>query len=173
MKDVKKAILIMIFLIAYSVGLDLSGEPRYVFAYSLESNENEPLVTTTEEEKPLTINGIVIPYGYELWKVAKAKVTAYDPSEISCGKFADGLTSILHNAWRLDGCAVAPAAIPYGTLVYIPQVGARVADDTGAAMKKSWRHGIYHIDVRFTYPYQARQWGVKWLNVYLFRKAKA
>lgn len=115
--------------------------------------------------------GIPVPDGYEYWKTVVAKVTAYEPSSLSCGKYADGKTSLLDNAWKLDGCAVDPGAIPYRTLLYIPNVGFREADDTGSAMKKSWkRSGTYHIDLRMSYPHQARKWGVKWLAVHLFRK---
>ncbi len=112
------------------------------------------------------------PEGYVYWKTVTAKVTAYDPSYRCCGPFADGKTATGRNAWRTDGCAVDPRAIPYGTMVYIPGVGFRVADDTGIAMKRSWRRGVYHVDVRMTYHYQARRWGVKYLKVDLYRRVK-
>jgi 3D (Asp-Asp-Asp) domain-containing protein len=65
----------------------------------------------------------------------------------------------MRNAWKMDGCAVDPSAIPYGTLVWVPAVGWRVADDTGSAMKRSWKKGVYHVDVRMGTVWQARRWG--------------
>ena len=114
-----------------------------------------------------------VPRGYVYWKTVRAKVTAYDPSRISCGKFADGKTSVGQNAWVMDGVATDPRAIPYGTYVVIPKVGGRTVDDTGSAMRRSWsRLGRYHVDLRMKYPYQARRWGVKYLNIKLYRKAR-
>jgi 3D (Asp-Asp-Asp) domain-containing protein len=99
------------------------------------------------------------PPGYRYWGTVVAKVTAYEPSAVSCGSSADGKTSTLRSAWRMDGCAVAPEAIPYGTLVWIPGIGWRLADDTGSAMKRSWKKGMYHIDVRMGTVSQCRRWG--------------
>lgn len=101
------------------------------------------------------------PRGYRVWGTVVGRVTAYEPSAVSCGRFADGKTSTLRNAWNMDGCAVAPDAIPYGTLLWIPGIGWRVADDTGGAMKRSWRQGVYHVDVRVPSVSQARRWGVQ------------
>lgn len=111
------------------------------------------------------------PEGYRHWKeVKEATLTAYDPSRRSCGKFADGLTSTGEDAWEMDGVAVDPEVIPYGTIIYIPGIGYRVADDTGAAMQNSWdHHRTVHIDIRMTYHYQARQFGTDERNIHLFR----
>ncbi len=100
-----------------------------------------------------------VPAGYRYWGTITARVTAYEPSRISCGRFSDGKTSTLRSAWKLDGCAVDPKAIPYGTLVWVPGIGWRIADDTGIAMKRSWRKGVYHIDVRLGSVSQCRRWG--------------
>ncbi len=113
-----------------------------------------------------------LPPGYVFWKEVVAKVTAYEPSEISCAPFADGKTSIGDNAWHLDGVAADPEAIPYRTVVWIPDVGLREVDDTGSAMRRAWRQAkTYHIDLRMTYPHEARAWGVKLLPVRLYRPA--
>jgi len=112
-----------------------------------------------------------IPEGYTYWKTVRARVTAYEPSWRCCGRFADGKTSIGDNAWRQDGVAADPSVIPYGTLVSIPKVGGlRKVDDTGPGMRKSTSKGIYHIDLRMKYYYQARQWGNQYLDVKLYRK---
>jgi 3D (Asp-Asp-Asp) domain-containing protein len=117
--------------------------------------------------------GSGVPEGYELWKVVHAKVTAYEPSSRSCGKFANGKTSIGENAWVMDGVATDPKAIPYGSYVEIPGVGLKEVDDTGSAMRHYWRsHGRYQIDLRMTYYGQAKSWGVKYLDVKVYRKVK-
>ncbi len=107
---------------------------------------------------------------YTFWKTILAKVTAYTPDFRSCGRFADGRTSIGHNAWNMDGVAADPRAVPYGTLVFIPGIGYKEVDDTGTAMRKSWARGVYHFDLRMAYNWNARQWGVKWMRVKLFRR---
>lgn len=113
------------------------------------------------------------PPGYRYWKTVNAKVTAYEPSAVSCGKFANGKTSIGRNAWRVSvGVAISPKAIPYGTMLYIPKIGWRKADDTGSAMEHSWGKGVYHIDVRMTYVYECMLWGKKWLKVDLYEQVK-
>ncbi len=111
-----------------------------------------------------------VPEGYVYWKTVKARVTAYEPSKRCCGRFADGKTSTGGNAWKMDGCAAYPGALPYGTLVHIPGIGFRKVDDTGPAMRRSWARGRYHIDVRMKYFYQARRWGLKSMDVKLYRK---
>jgi len=106
----------------------------------------------------------------EYWKTVTAKVTAYTPGKESCGKYANGKTSIGRNAWRMIGVATAPKAIPYGTVIDIPGVGKRIVDDTGGAMRQNARRGIYHIDLRMQYVYQCKKWGVRWMKVKLYRK---
>lgn len=121
--------------------------------------------------RPAPPNGV--PSGYVYWKTVRAKVTAYEPSSKSCGSSADGKTSIGENAWVMDGVAADPRAIPYGSYVEIPGVGVREVDDTGSAMRRSWRsHGRYHIDLRVKYVSQAQRWGVKYLDVKLYKKAQ-
>lgn len=113
-----------------------------------------------------------IPHGYEYWKTVNTFLTAYEPSRTSCGKYADGRTSTGRNAWRMNGCAADPRVIPYWTMAKIPGVGWKLVDDTGGAMRQSARRGIYHIDVRFTYVYQANRYGEKWKSVKLYRKVR-
>ena len=111
------------------------------------------------------------PKGYVYWKTVKAKVTAYEPSKVSCGASADGKTSIGQSAWVFDGVASDPKAIPYGTYCVVPGVGGRTVDDTGSAMRSAWRHrGQYHIDVRVATVSEARHWGVKYLDVKLYKR---
>ncbi|MBI5366431.1 MAG: 3D domain-containing protein [Planctomycetes bacterium] len=122
---------------------------------------------------PEALRDLDSPPGYEYWRTVTAKVTAYDPSYRCCGDSADGRTSIMDDAWIMDGVAVDPRAIPYRTLLLVPGVGFREADDTGSAMRQSWeRESVYHIDVRMPYFEQAREWGVKYLQIKLYRKAE-
>ncbi len=113
-------------------------------------------------------------FPYRLKQRVVAKVTGYEPSEVSCGRFADGKTSIMRNAYELTGVAADPLALPYGTVVYIPGVGYRVVDDTGSALKKSWRQKRQlHIDLRFLSVKQAREWGVRYLEVEVYERIKS
>jgi 3D (Asp-Asp-Asp) domain-containing protein len=168
MRDVVILCFIFVYLLL-CVNSDIAQEES--ISVEIRSNQNlENKVSDFVLSSADKIDSIPIPQGYEFEKKVLAKVTAYEPSYISCGNSADGKTSIMHNAWKMKGCAVASEAIPYGSLIWIPGVGFKEADDTGSAMKKSWQRGIYHIDLRMQSVYQAKKWGVKWLEVYLFRK---
>jgi 3D (Asp-Asp-Asp) domain-containing protein len=92
-------------------------------------------------------------------------VTAYCPCRRCCGRFANGRTSTDTSAWQ-PGAATDPDVIPYGSTVAVPGYGTVRVDDTGLAMRRSWRsaHRI-HIDVRFDYHWQARRWGSQLLEV--------
>lgn len=110
-------------------------------------------------------------FPYKLKKKVMAKVTGYEPSQRSCGKFADGKTSIMENAYELTGVAADPAILPYGTVVYIPSIGYRTVDDTGSAMKKSWRQKKQlHLDVRFLTIKEAMEWGLKYMEVEIYER---
>jgi 3D (Asp-Asp-Asp) domain-containing protein len=111
-----------------------------------------------------------IPDGYKYWKTVRVKLTAYCPKKCCCGRFSDGKTSTGGNAWVMNGCSVAPKLIPYETLVDIPEIGIREADDTGPAMRRSHRRGVYHIDIRMKSHTKARKWGVKWKKVKLYKR---
>lgn len=121
--------------------------------------------------KPPSQNVRKAPRGYRYWKTVKVRVAAYEPSARGCAPFADGKTSIGRNAWRLDGVAVDPSVIPYGTLVEIPGIGFKKADDTGSITRRFWRkHGVVQVEIRMATHNQARRWGVRWRNVRLYRK---
>jgi 3D (Asp-Asp-Asp) domain-containing protein len=99
------------------------------------------------------------------YKTVKALVTAYCPCWRCCGSFANGRTSIGKSAWN-PGIAADPSKLPYGTEIIVPGYGKAKVDDTGIAMRRSWRRrGVVHLDVRFDYHWQARQWGSKIMNV--------
>lgn len=110
---------------------------------------------------------------YEKVRMVRAKVTAYCAGACCCGRHADGVTSIGRDA-RLPGAAVAPDAIPYGHLLWIPGAGYRLADDTGGAMRTSWRvRREIHVDLRMASHADAKAWGVRELEIALYRPARA
>lgn len=102
----------------------------------------------------------------EMW----ATVTAYCPCSRCCGARARGRTSLGGSAW-LPGIAADPRALPYGTAVYVPGYGEHTVDDTGGAMRESWRnHGRLHLDIRMKTHYEARQWGRRTMKVRVYGK---
>jgi len=80
----------------------------------------------------------LLPFLSENTKVIHAEVTAYDaqsPRSINLPKWRDGRTSLNRPAVPGKTVAVDPAVIPYDSLVFIPDVGWRVAEDTGSKIK--------------------------------------
>ena len=69
----------------------------------------------------------------------------------------------------LNGVAVDPELIPYGTIVKIPGFGFKVADDTGNRMKQNAKKGFYHIDVRTLSYRKALRFGRKIMPIKLYR----
>ncbi len=102
----------------------------------------------------------------------RSKVTAYCPCRVCCGVHANGRTAIGRDAGG-RGAAVDPQAVPYGSILRVPQAGYVETDDTGGAMRRSWRReGILHIDLRMRTHAEARRWGVRWLEVAIYRPAR-
>jgi 3D (Asp-Asp-Asp) domain-containing protein len=98
-------------------------------------------------------------------RIVEMKVTAYCTCEKCCGKNACGLTSTGKDATKTIGVAADPKLLPYGTKLRIPGIGECTVDDTGGAMRKDAKKGIYHIDVRFSTHQEALNFGVKHLKV--------
>lgn len=92
------------------------------------------------------------------------KITAYDPYDKYCvGRWAGRLkTASGKNAEIFNGVAADPELLPYGTKLFIPGLGERVVDDTGGAMRKAGKRGLYHIDVRVSSHKEAKKFGVQW-----------
>lgn len=100
----------------------------------------------------------------EVW----ATVTAYCPCSRCCGRGSPGVTSTGRSAW-VRGIAADPKAIAYGTRIEVPGYGLHVVDDTGGAMRRSWRtKGRLHLDIRMNYHWQARKWGRRLLKVKIY-----
>ena len=90
-------------------------------------------------------------------------VTAYDPVE-SCKPFDDGITSVGLPA-GMGIAAVDPKVIPYGSILYIPDLNKYFfACDTGSAMK---RGDGKNIDILVPTVHEALQFGRKSLQVEL------
>lgn len=98
------------------------------------------------------------------WIRVKAKITAYVPITERHGKYNDGKTALGDDATKLDGVAVDPDVIPYRTHIFIPGVGMKEADDTGAAMRNSDK---LLIDLRVKNTEIAREWGVKYRHIFI------
>jgi len=90
----------------------------------------------------------------------KIKVTAYEPSERSCGIWADGITAT-GKPVKMGTIAVDPKLIPMGSRLFVPQYGWGVAEDIGGAIKGN------RIDVFFWTVDEALEWGVKELDIFV------
>jgi 3D (Asp-Asp-Asp) domain-containing protein len=96
------------------------------------------------------------------------KLTAYTNSYESTGKHPGdkgyGITASGRDAKEGLTIAVDPDLIPLHSVVYIPGIGPRYAEDTGGAVKGP------HIDVFFNDDRIARDFGVKQANVYIIEE---
>lgn len=96
-----------------------------------------------------------------LWKKIKVSTTAYTwvddgfDSGIGAG---DGITSIGKCAIKTYGVAADPKAIPYGSTVHVAGYGVYKVDDTGGAMRKSYRKGEIRLDLRIPQKASNGQW---------------
>ncbi len=96
------------------------------------------------------------------WQTVRMKVTAYCPCSKCCGKFADGITASNHRIEAGDTFAAADRKYPFGTEMIISGYNNdRSVEvlDRGSAITGN------HIDIFFPTHQQARQWGVKYIDV--------
>ena len=121
-----------------------------------------------------------------------AKVTAYCPCAICCGKSKShslyGITSIGVNVLSNNpndayGIAADPRVLPYNTKIYVPGYWESLqnnksfvpnemirVDDTGGAMRQSWKNErVIHLDVRYRTHKAAKSWGVKYMKVFVYQ----
>lgn len=117
---------------------------------------------------------------YTKYKTIDAIVTAYSPDVEGLGKggkqVADGYTSIMQDAYFLDGVAgvqnpkKSVHGYGYGDAVFIEGIGLKEIDDCGSGMSRSFKKGKYHFDLRFRTADEAREHGVKNLKVTIYHK---
>lgn len=75
-------------------------------------------------------------------------ITAYEPSERSCGKWAEtGLTKTGTRPAEFRTAAVDPELIPLGSLIFVSGVGWFVAEDTGRLIKGK-RIDLFFNDIK-------------------------
>lgn len=110
------------------------------------------------------------------WWWIKATVTGYSPHDAGDSghpSTLDTKTATMRD-WRTHpyGLAADPRILPYGTYIHVPGYleksepnSAWLVDDTGGSMRKSWRRGIIHIDVRYKTEEWARKFGKKQMQV--------
>lgn len=106
-------------------------------------------------EKPINkvvANGTQIEYNGKLYS-RKLVVKAYS--------YTGGGTTAMGTRARVGEIAVDPRVIPLGTNVYIEGVGARRAEDTGGNIKGNT------IDIYMNTLSECRQWGVRYVTIYI------
>lgn len=106
-----------------------------------------------------------------VWKPVQARLTHYSPKEKAERRWK-GKTSLNKSAHNESGVAVDPNFIPYGSMVYIPDIGIRIADDTGGKCKQYGKHGKILIDVRWTdkTSRELKEMGANWQTVYVLER---
>lgn len=103
--------------------------------------------TTVDGRTYLLHDGLYFDEAGKAWRPVTATVTAYAPTRDQCDEDPD-VTATGTNAFTTFGVAADPRAIAYGTMLRIPGYGEARVDDTGSAMRRAWRNGAVHLDVR-------------------------
>ncbi|MGE5626759.1 MAG: 3D domain-containing protein [Solirubrobacterales bacterium] len=94
-------------------------------------------------------------------KTLRMKATAYSAADGNgSGRTATG-TRAKRNSGGYSSIAVDPRVIPLGSKVYVEGYGYAIAEDTGGAIKGNV------IDVFFNSSSDCRNWGVRYVNVYV------
>ncbi len=119
----------------------------------------EPKVIAVGTREPLRV--LLTSRGsYTYRKSYNMIATAYEPSERSCGKYADGYTAIGIKA--VPGVvAVDPKVIPLRTRLYVEGYGPALAADVGGAIKGN------RIDLFFNTVEEALKYGRRRVKVYV------
>lgn len=102
------------------------------------------------------------------FEIVRVQCFGYCPCARCCGRMT-GITSTQSNAW-VPGIAADPTWLPPGTVVHVPGYGKATVDDTGGKMKRRYWTGVPRLDARFSYHWEARNWGVQYLDVKVYRR---
>ena len=119
----------------------------------------EPKVIAVGTREPLRV--LMTSRGsYTYRKSYNMIATAYEPSERSCGKYADGYTAIGVKA-APGVVAVDPKVIPLRTRLYVEGYGPALAADVGGAIRGN------RIDLFFNTVEEALRYGRRRVKVYV------
>jgi len=103
------------------------------------------------------------------YEVVLCRISSYCPCTRCCGSRAKGLTKLKTSAWE-PGIACDWSWLSPGTVVEIPGYGKYPIDDSGGRLKKRyWTRGIPRLDKRRTYHWQAREDGIDYVQVKIFK----
>lgn len=134
-------------------------EPKLVAVYKqCSAEEYGPSVDQILDERAKPGTYPVPPKNYR--KCVTMSSTAYEPGPRSCGRHADGFTSIGLKA-GYGVVAIDPDVIPYGTRLYVEDYGFAVAGDTGGAINGK------RIDLGFLTVKECLNWGRRKVKVYI------
>ncbi|MEW6025706.1 MAG: 3D domain-containing protein [Planctomycetota bacterium] len=109
-----------------------------------------------------------------VWKPVQARITHYSCNEKTERRWK-GRTSLNKSARNNDGVAVDPKIIPYGSIIHIPGIGTRIADDTGGKCRQYGRKNQILIDVRWNDKTRKELFdmGANWQTVYVLQKVSS
>ena len=109
----------------------------------------------TGHQKQLAEN---LEYNSKIIRVQATAYTAFDEDSM-IGKEPDGIMATGKRATPGRDIAVDPMVIPYGTKVFIPDRGWRIANDTGGDIKGK------KIDLLVKSLKEARNFGRQWITI--------
>ena len=107
---------------------------------------------------------------HEEWQTVWMRVTAYCPCPKCCGKSADGQTACGYKIRPGDTFVAADKKYQFGTEVIVPGYNNEepvAVLDRGGAIRGN------RLDVFFDSHQQAREWGVKYLEVKVYRRQQS
>jgi len=165
MTDEEKTDAFSSIVIAFSI-LFLAGiiiPTFYVEKSNIKSGITKSLQSSYREPLPEYMDDVETPAPD--YRIVNMRVTAYCPCKRCCYPYSDGVTSTGKNAYSL-GVAVDPKFIPYGTVIDIPGYGIVEADDCGGSIEGK------RLDVRFSTHQEALNWGVKNIQIKIYRSKK-
>lgn len=141
--------------LSYTTWTQGNGTPINVQSSNASTSGQASIQTVSRSVNPLSGH-----QGMPYTKVLYCTLTAYSPGPQSTGKQPGdkgyGITSTGQTAQQGVTVAVDPNVIPYGTKLFIPGIGYRVAEDTGGAIVGD------HIDIFYNQRSSAVRFGVKY-----------